>query len=112
MTYHGESRNHHLDGIVILGIPPTPAKREVVKGTKDLIVVCWKKRGKKSKKYIYIKIASKNAFLTYHGKSRNHHLDGIVLLGIPPTTAKRAGVKGTNDSNFLLKKRGKNSKKN
>ena len=44
-----------------MGIPPTTAKRAVVKGTKDMDFFVEKKKGKKSttKKLIIIKVTSK-----------------------------------------------------
>ena len=37
-------------------------------------------------------------------------MDGVTILGIPPSTAKRAIVKGTNDSKYFVEKRGKKAK--
>ena len=78
---------------------------------------CWKffeKRGKNSKNR---KGTTEKCLQGLSRLSRNHHLYGVGIWGIPPTTAKRTVVKGTTkiENKFVdkkkLKKRGKNSKK-
>ena len=51
-----------------------------------------KKGGKNSKK---VKVQLNNALQGLSRVSRNHHMYGVGIGGIPPTTAKRTVVKGT-----------------